>query len=127
MITVGLPTDNSARTARNTQLILQEEASLTLVADPFGGSYMMEGLTRTLVEEVRQVLGEIEGFGGMTKYIASGQAKMRIEEAATRKQVTTLFIHIYTYLYIFMCIYVVYVYVCCLYVMCRLGLTQGKM
>jgi len=84
---VALPTVFSARIARNTQLILQEEAGVKDVADPFGGSYMMESLTDDLADKALEILDEIESqHGGMTKYIASGKAKLRIEESATRKQ-----------------------------------------
>mmetsp|Transcript_31834 Transcript_31834/g.71648 ORF Transcript_31834/g.71648 Transcript_31834/m.71648 type:complete len:763 (-) Transcript_31834:347-2635(-) len=83
---LGLPTDESARIARNTQLILQEETALTKVADPWGGSYMMESLTSELAAAAREVIQEVEELGGMTKAIESGMAKLRIEEAATRKQ-----------------------------------------
>jgi methylmalonyl-CoA mutase len=83
---LSLPTETAARIARNTQLIIQEETQITRVADPFGGSYMMESLTQNLVEEAEKIIEEIEALGGMTKAIESGMAKLRIEEAATRKQ-----------------------------------------
>ena len=83
---VGLPTEASARVARNTQLILQEEAGLCDVADPWGGSHMMESLTDELAEKAMEIIDEVEGAGGMTAYINSGMAKLRIEESATRKQ-----------------------------------------
>lgn len=83
---LGLPTETSARIARNTQLILQEETAITKVVDPWGGSYMMEALTADLVAAVRGVLAEVEGMGGMAKAIESGMAKSRIAEAAARKQ-----------------------------------------
>lgn len=83
---LGLPTDTSARIARNTQLILQEETGITSVADPWGGSYMMETLTNDLIEEAMVVINEVEDMGGMTKAIQSGMAKLKIEESATRKQ-----------------------------------------
>lgn len=84
---VGLPTEFSARIARNTQLILQEETGISAVADPFGGSYMMESLTDDLVAKALEIIKEVEEEGGgMTKYIASGRAKLRIEESATKKQ-----------------------------------------
>ncbi|GKZ01259.1 hypothetical protein MPSEU_001076900 [Mayamaea pseudoterrestris] len=83
---VGLPTVQTARVARNTQLILQEETGICDVADPWGGSHMMEALTDELHEKVMDIIREVEGTGGMTKYIASGLAKLRIEESATRKQ-----------------------------------------
>jgi methylmalonyl-CoA mutase len=83
---LGLPTEFSARIARNTQLILQEEAWVTKVADPWGGSYMMESLTRELYDGAMAVVEEVQGLGGMTKAIESGMAKLRIEESATKKQ-----------------------------------------
>lgn len=83
---LGLPTEFSARIARNTQLILQEETMIPAVADPWGGSHMMEALTTELEEAAMSIIEEVEGLGGMTKAIESGMAKLRIEEAATRKQ-----------------------------------------
>jgi methylmalonyl-CoA mutase len=83
---LGLPTEDSARIARNTQLILQEETAITKVADPWGGSYMMEALTEDLVNGAMEIIDEVEELGGMTKAIESGMAKLRIEEAATKKQ-----------------------------------------
>lgn len=83
---LGLPTDFSARIARNTQLILQEETQITKVIDPWGGSYMMESLTAELVQGAEEIFREVDAMGGMTKYIESGTAKLKIEEAATRKQ-----------------------------------------
>ena len=83
---LGLPTETSARIARNTQLILQEEAGIPNIVDPFGGSYFMESLTNALIQEARQTLQEVEGLGGMTKAVASGMPKQRIEEAAARRQ-----------------------------------------
>jgi methylmalonyl-CoA mutase len=83
---LGLPTEFSARIARNTQLILQEETHITDVADPWGGSYLMESLTEELTRSALQIIDEIESMGGMTKAIESGMAKLRIEESATRKQ-----------------------------------------
>lgn len=83
---LGLPTEFSARIARNTQLILQEETHITNVADPWGGSYLMESLTNQLVESASQIIEEVEAMGGMTNAIDSGMAKLRIEEAATKKQ-----------------------------------------
>ena len=76
----------SARIARNTQLILQEETQIRNVADPWGGSHMMETLTNELVKEASDIIAEVDALGGMTKAIESGMAKMRIEESATRKQ-----------------------------------------
>ena len=83
---IGLPTAQSARVARNTQLIIQEETGICDVADPWGGSFMMEALTDELAEKAKAVIEEIDRAGGMSKYIASGKAKLRIEESATRKQ-----------------------------------------
>jgi len=83
---VGLPTDQSARVARNTQLILQEETGICAVADPWGGSYMMEALTDELYQKAKDIIKEVEEKGGMTAYIDCGAAKLRIEESATRKQ-----------------------------------------
>jgi len=83
---VGLPTDQSARVARNTQLILQEETGICDVADPWGGSYMMESLTDELYLKAKDILDQVEENGGMTAFINNGQAKLMIEESATKKQ-----------------------------------------
>lgn len=83
---IGLPTVQTARVARNTQLILQEEAGVCAVADPWGGSYMMESLTNELADKATEIIDEVEATGGMTAYINSGMAKLRIEESATKKQ-----------------------------------------
>lgn len=83
---VGLPTDFSARLARNTQLIIQEESGICDVVDPFGGSYMMEELTNQIEKEARKIIDEIEAQGGMTKAIIKGWPKMKIEESAAKKQ-----------------------------------------
>jgi methylmalonyl-CoA mutase len=83
---MALPTETSARIARNTQLILQEETGICKVADPWGGSYMMESLTDDMVTEAMKIIDEVEAVGGMTKAIQSGMAKLRIEESATKKQ-----------------------------------------
>ncbi|KAJ2777457.1 hypothetical protein GGI15_004491 [Coemansia interrupta] len=83
---IGLPTPFSARVARNTQLILQEEAGIPRVADPWAGSYMMERLTQDVYDEALKVIEEVEQMGGMAKAIASGMPKMRIEESAARRQ-----------------------------------------
>ncbi len=83
---VSLPTDAAARTARNTQLILQEETGISAVVDPWGGSYFMESLTHQVAAEARKVIAEIEELGGMTKAIVDGMPKLRIEECATRRQ-----------------------------------------
>uniref|UniRef100_A0A7S1C2L6 methylmalonyl-CoA mutase n=1 Tax=Bicosoecida sp. CB-2014 TaxID=1486930 RepID=A0A7S1C2L6_9STRA len=83
---LALPTDFSARIARNTQLIIQEETGITNVADPWGGSYMMESLTEELVREASGIIDEVTEAGGMAAFIESGAAKLRIEESAARKQ-----------------------------------------
>ncbi len=83
---VGLPTDFSARIARNTQLIVQEESQICHVVDPLGGSYYIEYLTHEIVNKARKIIDEVEALGGMAKAIESGMPKMRIEEAAARKQ-----------------------------------------
>jgi methylmalonyl-CoA mutase len=83
---LGLPTDNTARVARNTQLILQEETGIPGVIDPWGGSYFMESLTASVAEEARRIIGEVEALGGMTKAIVAGMPKLRIEECAARRQ-----------------------------------------
>ena len=83
---LGLPTEFSSRIARNTQLIIQEESLITKVADPWGGSYLMEELTDELINDTLKIINEVEEYGGMTKFIESGTAKLRIEEAATKKQ-----------------------------------------
>ena len=82
---VALPTDRSARIARNTQLILQEEAGITDVADPLGGSYYVESLTQALVDKARDLIDEVEAAGGMTQAVAEGLPKRHIEEAAAGK------------------------------------------
>ncbi|MCP3887583.1 MAG: methylmalonyl-CoA mutase [Desulfobulbaceae bacterium] len=83
---IGLPTDFSARIARNTQIIVQEESQICHVIDPLGGSYYVESLTNSIIEEAQKIIDEIEGLGGMAKAIESGMPKMRIEESAARKQ-----------------------------------------
>ncbi|MCP4715822.1 MAG: methylmalonyl-CoA mutase [Deltaproteobacteria bacterium] len=83
---IGLPTDFSARIARNTQIILQQETNICSVVDPLGGSYYIESLTNSLVQEARKIIKEVEELGGMSKAIASGMPKMRIEESAARRQ-----------------------------------------
>ncbi|TWE06297.1 heterodimeric methylmalonyl-CoA mutase large subunit precursor [Neobacillus bataviensis] len=83
---IALPTDFSARIARNTQLFLQEETGITHVIDPWGGSYYVEKLTDDLVKRAWNHIEEIEGLGGMAKAIETGLPKMRIEEAAARRQ-----------------------------------------
>lgn len=83
---IALPTEASARIARNTQLILQHETDLTKTVDPFGGSYFMESLTKDLIDKAREYLKEIEESGGMIEAINMGIPKLRIEQAATEKQ-----------------------------------------
>jgi methylmalonyl-CoA mutase len=83
---LGLPTDNTARVARNTQLILQEETGIPQVIDPWGGSYFMESLTASVAREARKIMAEVEALGGMTRAIENGMPKLRIEECATRRQ-----------------------------------------
>ena len=83
---IALPTDFSARIARNTQLYLQQETGICATVDPWGGSYYVEALTRDLIAKVREHLAEVESFGGMAKAIEAGIPKMRIEEAAARRQ-----------------------------------------
>ncbi len=83
---LGLPTDTTARVARNTQLILQEETGIPAVVDPFGGSYFMESLTNSVAREAMAVIDEVEELGGMAKAVASGMPKLRIEECAARRQ-----------------------------------------
>ena len=83
---IALPTDFSARIARNTQLFLQEETNMTKVIDPWGGSYYVETLTNELIEKAWMLIEEIEELGGMAKAIETGLPKMKIEEAAAKKQ-----------------------------------------
>lgn len=83
---IALPTDFSARIARNTQLYLQEETNITRAVDPYAGSYYIEWLTNQLVEKAWALIEEVEELGGMTKAIESGFPKMKIEEAAARRQ-----------------------------------------
>ena len=83
---IALPTDFSAKIARNTQLYLQKETGITKTVDPWGGSYYVEYLTDQLVENAWKLIEEVEGLGGMAKAIDAGIPKMRIEEAAARKQ-----------------------------------------
>jgi methylmalonyl-CoA mutase len=81
---LGLPTDFSARIARNTQLIIQEETGIPKVVDPLGGSYYVEALTHALADRAWAIVEEVEALGGMTKAVASGMPKLRIEESAAR-------------------------------------------
>ncbi len=83
---IGLPTDFSARIARNTQIILQEESEICHVIDPLGGSYYLESLTSSIINEAQKIIDEVEELGGMAKAIESGMPKLRIEESAARKQ-----------------------------------------
>jgi methylmalonyl-CoA mutase len=83
---LGLPTDFSARIARNTQLILAEETGIPRVVDPLAGSYYVEALTQALADAAWELIEEVEELGGMTKAVASGMPKLRIEESAARRQ-----------------------------------------
>ena len=83
---IALPTEFSARIARNTQLILQEETGVTKVVDPLAGSYYVENLTHELAEAAWALIEEVEELGGMTKAVASGMPKLRIEETAAKRQ-----------------------------------------
>ncbi|WP_120076539.1 methylmalonyl-CoA mutase, partial [Aurantiacibacter odishensis] len=83
---IALPTDFSARIARNTQLVIQEETGICNVADPLGGSYYIEALTKQIADKARELLAEVDEAGGMTAYVASGAPKAAIESAAAEKQ-----------------------------------------
>jgi len=83
---IALPTDFSAKIARDTQKYLQQETGITNVVDPWGGSYYVEKLTADLADRARELMKEIEDLGGMAKAIEQGLPKLRIEEAAARKQ-----------------------------------------
>ena len=83
---VALPTDFSARIARNTQLILKDETGVPRVVDPLGGSYYVEALTDALAREAARLIDEVEALGGMIRAVAAGMPKLRIEEAAARRQ-----------------------------------------
>ncbi len=83
---IALPTEFSSRIARNTQLIIQEETGITKVVDPWGGSYMMESLTQEIADKAWELIEEVEQQGGMAKAIETGLPKLRIEEAAAKKQ-----------------------------------------
>jgi methylmalonyl-CoA mutase len=83
---VALPSDFASRIARNTQLILQEETGVTRVVDPLAGSYYVEALTAELADKAWALMEEVEALGGMTKAVASGMPKLRIEESAARRQ-----------------------------------------
>ena len=83
---IALPTEFSSRIARNTQLVIQEETGITKVVDPWGGSYMMESLTQDIADKAWELIQEVEEAGGMAKAIETGMPKLRIEEAAAKKQ-----------------------------------------
>ncbi|MGB9443253.1 MAG: methylmalonyl-CoA mutase [Desulfobacterales bacterium] len=83
---VGLPTDFSARIARNTQIIVQEESQICHVVDPLAGSYYLESLTDGIIRAAGKIIDEVEEMGGMAKAIGTGMPKLRIEESAARKQ-----------------------------------------
>ena len=83
---IALPTEFSARIARNTQIIIQEETGITNVVDPWGGSYMMESLTQEIADKAWAMIEDINEKGGMAKAIETGEPKLRIEESAARKQ-----------------------------------------
>ena len=83
---IALPSEFAARVARNTQLILSEESGITHVVDPLGGSYYVEALTAAIADGAWQLIEEVEALGGMTKAVESGMPKLRIEEAAARRQ-----------------------------------------
>jgi methylmalonyl-CoA mutase len=83
---VALPTEFSARIARNTQLILQNESQVTRVIDPLGGSYFIESLTESLVKEAEKIIEEVEKIGGMAKAVEAGIPKLKIEESAAKRQ-----------------------------------------
>src|SRR5262249_5748438 len=83
---LALPSEFAARVARNTQLLLAAESGITHVVDPLGGSYYLEALTARLAEEAWELLDEVEALGGMTRAVESGMPKLRIEEAAARRQ-----------------------------------------
>ncbi len=83
---IALPTDFSARIARNTQIVLAEESGITRVVDPLGGSYYVEALTEALVDQAWALIGEVDSLGGMTRAVASGMPKRLIEEAAAARQ-----------------------------------------
>ena len=83
---IALPTEFSARIARNTQLVIQEETHITAIVDPWAGSYAMEALTQQMADAAWQIIAEIEALGGMTKAVQSGWAKLKIEASAAEKQ-----------------------------------------
>ena len=83
---IALPTETSARIARNTQIIIQEETHITNVVDPWGGSYMMESLTQDMINRAKEIMAEVEAAGGMAKAIETGLPKLNIEKSAAIKQ-----------------------------------------
>ncbi|CAJ0596743.1 unnamed protein product [Cylicocyclus nassatus] len=83
---IALPTKTSAHIARNTQIIIQEESGICKVADPWGGSYLIESLTDEIYQKARKIIAEVDELGGMAKAVASGMAKTKIEESAAKKQ-----------------------------------------
>ncbi len=83
---IALPTEFSARIARNTQIIIQEESNICKTVDPLAGSYFIESLTHALIREAEKIINEIEELGGMTKAIETGMPKLRIEESAAKRQ-----------------------------------------
>src|SRR5205085_965022 len=83
---IALPSEFSARIARNTQLILQEETHIPNVVDPWAGSYMMESLTQEMADKAWAIIEEVDGMGGMTHAVESGWAKLKIEASAAQKQ-----------------------------------------
>ena len=83
---IALPTEFSARIARNTQIVIQEETGITNVVDPWGGSYMMESLTQDIADKAWEIIEDIQARGGMAKAIEQGEPKLRIEESAAKKQ-----------------------------------------
>ncbi|HVU03131.1 MAG TPA: methylmalonyl-CoA mutase [Polyangiaceae bacterium] len=83
---IALPTDFSARIARNTQLVIQHETGITKTVDPWGGSYFMESLTHALAARALSIIDEVEKLGGMTRAVESGMPKLRVEEAAAKRQ-----------------------------------------
>ncbi len=83
---LALPSETSARIARNTQLIIRDETEMTKVVDPLGGSYYIESLTQSLINEARKIIDEVEEMGGMAQAVVSGMPKLKIEESATIRQ-----------------------------------------
>jgi methylmalonyl-CoA mutase len=83
---IALPSDFAARIARNTQLVIEHESGVVHTVDPFGGSYFMESLTQALADRAQTIIDEVEAMGGMTRAVESGMPKLRIEEAAAKRQ-----------------------------------------